>query len=108
MDDAIVAVKDAFEIKAGTAGSNHAPGLVVIFDGRQCGFKLPPLGATVNLLRPDGASQDAVVEEVKEHGEGRSFFLRGLTLAEAPVGTIVSWTPRPASHAGQAGTLAAH
>jgi hypothetical protein len=91
MASAVVSVKDAFEIKPNVPGSSHAPGLVVIFDGRQCGFELPPVGSTIELLRPDGTSCTAVVSEMKEHGDGRSFFFDGVRRDDAPVGTILSW-----------------
>lgn len=92
MDVTVVSVKDAFEIKANTPGSSHAPGLVVIFDGRQCGFRVPGIGSVVELLRPDGTVQRATVGEIKEHGDGRSFFFEGMKRDEAPVGTIVFWS----------------
>jgi hypothetical protein len=107
MQESLASVKDAFEIKAGTAGSNHEAGLVIIFDGRQCGFNLPPRGSRVSLLRPDGASREAVVEEMKEHGDGRSFFFRALTKADAPIGTIVSWTAAGEIHPARAVAVAA-
>ncbi|MGA2500439.1 MAG: hypothetical protein ABSH20_22065 [Tepidisphaeraceae bacterium] len=88
----VVSVKDAFDIKAGQPGSSHDPGLVVVFDGRQCGFDLPPLGARIDLLRPDGTTVGATIGEMKEHGDGRSFFLGGLTRNDAPVGTILYWS----------------
>lgn len=91
MEQAVVSVVDSFEIKPNTPGSQHAPGLVVIFDGRQCAFQLPGVGSAVDLLRPDGVARQAVVGEVKEHGEGRSFFFQGLKCDDAPIGTIVSW-----------------
>jgi len=99
MDTAVVSVKDSFEVKANTPGSDHAPGLVVVFDGRQCRFEMPPLGAEVELLRPDGIVRKAVVQEQKEHGDGRSFFFAGLRLDDAPIGTVLSWQVTP--HAGE-------
>lgn len=96
MDLAEVAVTDAFEIKANRPGSEHEPGLVVIFDGRQCGFCLPALGSSVSVLRPDGTRGAARVTESKEHGDGRSFFFPGLTKSDAPIGTILSWQLAPA------------
>jgi hypothetical protein len=88
----IAAVKDAFELRANTVGSEHAPGLVVVFDGRQCGYHLPPIGGVVELLRPDGSSGEAIVGEIKEHGDGRSFFFGGLHQDDAPIGTVMSWS----------------
>jgi hypothetical protein len=87
----VVSVMDAFEIKPHTAGSEHAPGLVIVFDGRQCSFDLPAIGQIVELLRPDGSNIDAPVGEIKEHGEGRSFFFAGLQREDAPIGTVISW-----------------
>lgn len=99
--DAVVSVKDAFEIKPNVPGSSHSPGLVVIFDGRQCRFHLPPLGSTVDLLRPDGTLRQAVVAEMKEHGEGRSFFFESLTRSDAPIGTVICWPTQPAGSASR-------
>jgi hypothetical protein len=88
----IVSVVDSFEIKVNTPGSDHAPGVVVVFDGRQCAFLLPTIGSRVELLRPDGSTRRTTVDEIKEHGDGRSFFFAGLTRADAPIGTIVTWS----------------
>jgi hypothetical protein len=90
-DVAVVSVTDSFEIKPNTAGSQHAPGVVIIFDGRQCGFQLPPVGSKINLLRPDGSRLIAILGESKEHGDGRSFFIAGARREDAPIGTVVSW-----------------
>jgi hypothetical protein len=89
--DIAVSVKDSFEIRPGMVGTGHAPGAVVIFDGRQCSFRLPPVGAVVTLLRPDGSAISASVTEQKEHGDGRSFFFGNLRKQDVPVGTIISW-----------------
>lgn len=88
----LASVIDAFEIKPGTPGSRHAPGLVVVIDGRQCAFRLPRLGATVELLRPDGTKLRVVVSEMKEHGDGRTPFFAGATKATAPIGTVIAWS----------------
>lgn len=93
MELLVVSVQDAFEIKPNRPGSNHAPGLVVIFDGRQCGFHLPPLGSAIDLIRPDGSSGRATVQEIKEHGDGRSFFFPSMHRDDAPVGTVLYWSP---------------
>jgi hypothetical protein len=92
MDSVAVSVTDAFDIKPNTPGSNHEPGLVVIFDGRQCAFRLPALGTLIELLLPNGQSRTVAVSEIKEHGDGRSFFFAALTRADAPLGTILSWS----------------
>jgi hypothetical protein len=105
MENVAVSVTDAFDIKANTPGSNHEPGLVVIFDGRQCRFRLPAIGTSVDLLLPDGQSRSALVAEIKEHGDGRSFFFAALTRADAPVGTILSW-PVPAGRQARSANVA--
>lgn len=89
-----VAVKDAFAIRPGMPGTDHAPGLIIIIDGRQCGFDLPAMGATVDFVRPDGVSGRAVVEEMKEHGDGRSFFFGSLSKDDIPIGSVVYWMAR--------------
>jgi hypothetical protein len=86
-----VSVIDAFEIKTKTPGSRHKPGLVIVFDGRQCSFRLPPVGSVVELLRLDGSRKNATIAESKQHGDGRSFFFAAAKRADAPIGTIVSW-----------------
>jgi len=106
-----VAILDAFEIRPNTVGSNHEPGVVLVFDGRQCNFNLPALGSQVQLRRPDGSTINAQVVEIKEHGEGRSLFFAGLTRAEAPIGTVASWSDSGAAiatsaHAGATTTSA--
>lgn len=102
MSNVLVAVTDAFEIKPNRPGSDHAPGLVVIFDGRQCAFRLPPMGSRVMLLRPDGTVASAQITEGKEHGYGRSFFFDGLHDADAPVGTIIIWAAADVGTDGEA------
>jgi hypothetical protein len=87
-----VAVKDAFPIRPGLVGSDHDPGLVIIIDGRQCGFDLPSVGDVVDFVRPDGVGGRAEVAEMKEHGDGRSFFFRGLGKDDIPIGSVVYWT----------------
>jgi hypothetical protein len=104
----IVAVKDAFEIKSNVSGSVHAPGLVVVFDGRQCGYHLPSLGGVVELLRPDGSTSEASVAEIKEHGEGRSFFFGGLKQNDAPIGTVMSWSTEESAEGAERRQFARH
>lgn len=101
MSNAVVAVTDAFEIKAGRPDSDHAPGLVVVFDGRQCAFRLPSVGSRVMLLRPDGSCASASLAETKDHGDGRSFFFAGLHKADAPVGSILEWAAAEVRDDGQ-------
>ena len=104
-----VSVVDSFDIRANTPGSHHAPGLVVMIDGRQCGFQLPTLGDRVEFRRPDGVVTIGQIEEIKEHGEGRSFFISTLTRADAPIGSVMSWrrtTQSSASRGSQ--TLVKH
>ena len=91
IETAVVAVTDAFAIRPNMPGSDHEPGLIVVFDGRQCGFSLPELGTSVELLRPEGTTFKCAVTEMKEHGDGRSFFFPGLKHEDAPIGTIISW-----------------
>ena len=92
MDIPVVSIQETIELKANRPGSDHAPGLVILFDGRQCEFKLPLAGSTINLIRPDGTQLAAELGEVKSHGDGRSFFLPGLNKDDVPVGSIASWT----------------
>ncbi len=92
MDLRVVSVKDAFELKANRPYSDHEPGLVVVFDGRQCGFDLPQVGEVIDLMRPDGSTIKAAFTETKIHGEGRSFFFPGMVKEQAPIGTVMYWT----------------
>jgi len=91
MEIQVVAVKETIELVADRPGTNHPPGLVIVFDGRQCSFKLPVTDTIITLIRPDGTQLAARLTEVKSHGEGRSFFLPGLVKHDAPVGSIASW-----------------
>jgi len=97
----VVSVVDAFEIQAHTPGSKHAPGLDVVFDGRQCRYQLPRIGKEIELLRPDGSTSEAQVEEIKEHGDGRSFFFLALHKSDAPIGTVMSWSTEKRSRRHQ-------
>lgn len=97
----VVAVKDAFPIRPGLIGSEHPPGLVILFDGRQCGFDLPTVGEAVEFVRPDGVSGAAVVAEMKEHGDGRSMFFRDLDKDDIPIGSVVYWPAREGEPAEQ-------
>jgi hypothetical protein len=73
----------------------------VIFDGRQCGFELPSIGAIVEFIRPDGETGRATLAEIKEHGDGRSFFFVGLHRDDVPIGSILSWAARAAREAAE-------
>jgi hypothetical protein len=91
MEIAVVSVTDTIEMKPNRPGTDHAPGLVIVFDGRQCGCRLPARGSSINLVRPDGTQLSAPLLDVKEHGDGRSFFLPGWSKRDVPIGTIASW-----------------
>src|ERR1041384_411408 len=85
-----VTVTDSFEIRAGMTGIKHAPGVVMVFDASNASH-IPRVGATVHLRRPGGHGFDVVIGEVKEHGPARSFYFEGLKLADAPIGSTLSW-----------------
>jgi hypothetical protein len=85
-----VRVKDSFEIKPGMPGTKHAPGVVLVFDvaGKA---DIPRPGSTIQLKPPHGHPYEVVVGASKKRGLGRSFFIEGLTRADAPVGSSLRW-----------------
>jgi len=94
-----VRITDSFEIRPGMPGTDHEPGLVIVFDGSDCAQQVPGPGLQVRLAEPGGRVVEATVTEVKRHGRGVSFFLPRLTRADVPVGSEVSWGRAPVGSA---------
>jgi hypothetical protein len=85
-------ITDCFELRAGTNGLKHAPGLVLVFDASGVESAIPKAGSRVHLLQPGGGDLELVIGEVKRHGRARSFFFEGLQRGDAPVGSVLSWS----------------
>jgi hypothetical protein len=67
----------------------HAPGVVAVLDAFPAAEPEAFVGRAVRLRTPDGRSLPARVEAVRDHGATISFFFRGLTRADIPVGSRV-------------------
>ena len=69
----------------------HAPGVVAVLDAFPAAEPAAFVGQTVRLRTPAGHSLPARVEAVRDHGATISFFFRGLTREDIPVGSRVEF-----------------
>jgi hypothetical protein len=87
-----VKIFDSFEFKSQMAGTNHRPGLVVLFDAGGLPAQIPGVGVVVSIRRPDGSIFEAAVDEAKKHGTAAcSYFFAGLHGQDAPRGSQITW-----------------
>lgn len=81
-------VLDAIAMREGI-GHRYAPGVVVILDHLRPDDPDAYIGKRVHITNPSGRAFDAAVEAVRDHGVSISFFLRGLSKADVPIGSRV-------------------
>jgi len=81
-------VFDVIEMREGI-GLEHAPGVVVILDHLRPDDPDEYIGKRIHITNPSGRSFDATVEAVRDHRASISFFLRGLSKTDVPIGSRV-------------------
>jgi len=87
-------VVDCFEIKPGMAGTKHAPGVVVVFDGAVCSAdRWPAVGTRITIHTLKGQTT-TTVGELKRHGTGVSLFFAGLKSDVVPIGSVIEWSEK--------------
>jgi hypothetical protein len=72
-------------------GIAHAPGVVAVLDAFPAAEPEAFVGQSVRLRTPAGRSFPAQVDAVRDHGTTISFFFRGPTRADIPVGSRVEF-----------------
>jgi hypothetical protein len=87
-------VTDAFEIRPGMTGIEHAPGVVVCFDAKGFETEVPTAGAMIGLRKLNGETIDVAISEVKWFETTCTLYLEGLGLSDAPVGSELTWTAK--------------
>ncbi len=89
-DENPVKIVDVFEIRA-EYGLQHSAGLVTVLESSP--HLEPPdlIGRGVRLETPNGRPIHATIAEVKQHGPTSSFFFEGLSKADVPIGTRISF-----------------
>jgi len=87
-------VVDSFEIKPDMAGSKHAPGVIVVFDGAVCSAdRWPAVGTRITIHTLTGQTT-TIVGEIKRHGAGVSLFFAGLNSHLVPIGSVIEWSEK--------------
>ena len=81
-----VGIVDIIEMKQSLQIA-HAPGVVAVLDSFPSAAAQTFVGRDVRLLTPAGRELAVRVDAVREHGTTISFFFRGLTKADIPVGS---------------------
>lgn len=81
-------VFDLIEMRE-SAGHRYAPGVVVILDHLRPDDPNAYIGKHVHITNPSGQTFDAKVEAVRDHRASISFFLRGLTRTDVPIGSRI-------------------
>jgi hypothetical protein len=69
----------------------HAPGVVAVLESFPSADPQAFVGRTVQLQSPAGRVLAAQIEAVRDHGTTISFFFRGLTAADIPLGSRVEF-----------------
>lgn len=84
-----VRVRDAFEVKA-SHGLDSPPGVVAVLDG----FAYPDprrfIGKAIRIDAGAGELIRAPITDARDHGATISFFFKGLSTRDVPVGSILS------------------
>jgi hypothetical protein len=83
---ASVGIIDTIVMKESLA-IDHAPGVVTVLDSFPSADPQVFVGRAVDLRSPAGGVQTAQIDAVRDHGTTISFFFRGLTAADIPVGS---------------------
>lgn len=85
-----IRVIDTIDMKE-SYGVAHAPGVVAVLDSYRPADPQGFIGRVVQIRPPSGRSFAARVEGVRDHAETISFFFKGLTVGEIPVGSSVEF-----------------
>jgi hypothetical protein len=84
-----VQVHDAFDSKA-SYNLDYPPGVVAVLDG--FAYRGPGrfIGKTVRIVTAGGPPILATIDDARDHGTTISFFFKGLSTRDVPIGSIVS------------------
>jgi hypothetical protein len=85
-----VGVIDTIQMKE-SLGIAHAPGIVAILDTFRPADPQTFVGRRVRLRTLAGRELPAQVDAVRDHGTTISFFFRGLTTADLPIGSRIEF-----------------
>ncbi len=72
-----------------SSGIVHAPGVVAVLDGFRPEAAEPFIGRATIIRAPGGHPLPAKIEAVRDHGPTISFFFRGLSPEDVPVGSTI-------------------
>ena len=84
-----VPVIDVIEMKTGR-GLDHAPGVVAVLDSDPAAAPDAYVGRVATIRHADGRVITAEVEATRSYRVTISFFFRGLTPADVPIGCGIS------------------
>ncbi len=84
-----VRVVDTIEMKE-SYGIAHAPGIVAILEDYRPADPQGYVGRTARIHSPDGLSRLARIDGARDHGKTISFFFKGLTRTDVPIGAFIA------------------
>jgi hypothetical protein len=85
---AAVRVIDTFEIKE-SYPTSHEPGVVAVLDSSPAPDAQAFVGKSVRVRPTTGAAFDAPVDGARDHLKTVSFFFKGLTKEDIPIGSCI-------------------
>lgn len=89
-----VQVHDAFESKA-SYNLDDPPGMVAVLEGFASRSPGRFIGQAVRIVTGSGTPIRATIDDARDHGTTISFFFKGLSKRDVPIGSIVSLEDRP-------------
>jgi hypothetical protein len=85
-----IRVMDVIDMKE-SLGTAYAPGVVVVLDSFPSAHPQGFAGRIAQIRTPSGHAFSAPIEAVRDHLKTISFFFRGLTSAEIPIGSCLDF-----------------
>ena len=89
-----VRVHDAFDSKA-SYNLDYPPGVVAVLEGFASRGPGRFIGKAVRIVTGSGTPIRATIDDARDHGTTISFFFKGLSKRDVPIGSIVSLEDRP-------------
>lgn len=83
-----IRVLDAFDINP-SPGLDHEPGVVLVLDSFVVEAPTALIGKPVRIQVPSGGIWDVAVGDVRDHGKTISLFIKDLSRADLPAGSLV-------------------